>query len=530
MGLGLLVLVAFALCYAGDAAARKWTSGSEKLSIEAEFMGLTEGEVSLKRQDGEIIKIPLKRLSPADQLYVNRMVKNAPKDARIDNPIRTWTDILGRKVDAQLVDIGDGTVSLRLREGRLITAPFGALSREDQEFVSMKSEEVAAVMDPRAVPTHTQVGSIRITGAGMLRTFCVNSDGNLLVGVGGDEERYVRAGEGFDVQIVPRPAEIQVISPDGKVLSRWQTDITPRALCLGPDRVVYVGGSGRLGKIDSQGKIYQTADSPSFIEALGGKWQPTGDAKRGPAAKGTASAAASGRGTSDDRESPKPSDAKGKPASSKKSPLEAALTGSPQETAGKLETVARSKTDISSIAVTEQELFVACKARSGYAVYAMDHDFRRPRRIVNMLSGCCGQMDIKASGNMVFAAENSRHRVDCFDRNGRAILSFGRSDRRNVEGFGSCCNPMNLRFGTNGELYTAESGLGRIKRYTPQGKFIDVVANVKVAGGCKHVAIDFSPDGNRVYMLNLGASEIAVLAKRDSSKADSGTSLTPNKR
>jgi len=500
--LGMLAVAAIALCCAGDVDARKWSDMGGKSTIEAEFLGLAEGEVTLKRDDGEEIKIPLKRLSVTDRAFVARMVKTASKEKRIDNPVRVWTDILGRKIEAQLVDVGDGTVSLRIREGRVLTAPFFALSKEDQEFVSMKTEEVASA-DPRTAPTHKQIAAIPISGVGTLRTFCVNLDGNLLVGVGGDEEVYVRSGEGYDVQIVSRPAEIRVISPDGKAVARWKSYITPKALCVGKDGTVYVGGGGKLGKIDSNGVTFQTAASPSYVEATGAKWQPSD----GP----------------NPASSPAP---KGKQPSGKKSASDPVKSGGQQELAAKLEGVARSKTDITSIAVTEQELFVACKAKTGYAVYAMDHDFRRPRKIASNLSGCCGQMDIKANGSVVFAAENSRHRVDCFDRNGRQLFSFGRNDRKSIEGFGSCCNPMNLRFGAGGDLYTAESGLGRIKRYTPQGKFLEVVATVRVAGGCKHIAIDVSPDGARMYMLNLGGSEIVVLAKRDATKANSedGTS------
>ena len=47
---------------------------------------------------------------------------------------------------------------------------------------------------------------------------------------------------------------------------------------------------------------------------------------------------------------------------------------------------------------------------------------------------------------------------------------------------------MNVRVGTNGDIFTAESE-GLIKRYSAKGEFLGLVANAPLTGGCKNVAV-----------------------------------------
>ena len=95
----------------------------------------------------------------------------------------------------------------------------------------------------------------------------------------------------------------------------------------------------------------------------------------------------------------------------------------------------------------------------GYAVWRTDQAFANPKQIVKGLSGCCGQMDIQAVGDDVFVAENSRHRIVRYNRDGEEVGKFGKTDREGLgEGFGGCCNPMNLCFTVDGGLLAAECG------------------------------------------------------------------------
>jgi outer membrane protein assembly factor BamB len=51
---------------------RAWTDKTGKYKINAEFAGLEEGQVSLRKQDGEVVKVPLDKLSDADRRWVIR--------------------------------------------------------------------------------------------------------------------------------------------------------------------------------------------------------------------------------------------------------------------------------------------------------------------------------------------------------------------------------------------------------------------------------------------------------------------------
>ena len=57
------------LSFAPDADAKVWTDSSGQHQIVAEFVSLDGGEVTLKAVDGKIIKLPLDKLSEADQEF-----------------------------------------------------------------------------------------------------------------------------------------------------------------------------------------------------------------------------------------------------------------------------------------------------------------------------------------------------------------------------------------------------------------------------------------------------------------------------
>ena len=70
-----LTLVAVLAC--GDALARTWTDTTGKYKIEGEFIKLTDGQVDVRRDDGKLVRIPLEKLSEADQQYARKAAKPA---------------------------------------------------------------------------------------------------------------------------------------------------------------------------------------------------------------------------------------------------------------------------------------------------------------------------------------------------------------------------------------------------------------------------------------------------------------------
>lgn len=427
-------------------------------------------------------------------------------------------------------------------------------------FLLNGGENKILVFAPKAqAPTHRQVATIKVgerAKAMRIATFCCDGQGRLLAACA-----PVRRSPSSDAS---SQGLIRVLAPDGKELEAWKLDFAPQSINVAPDGSIYVGGRGRLAKLDAKGHTVATADSPA-LEALasdakeflpGGSESPAAKAAQLVARlaamhkniesylarqkKRTEAAIERAKKEGDTAEAEalakrgeriqktyaamlkrqEEQAEKAKAEAKRLAELEKKMTPEEREELVKkaierAETAARHRAAVTGIAVTKRDLFVCCRARTGYAIYRMDHDFKNPKKIADGLRGCCGQLDIQAYEGDVYAAENSRGRVVRFDREGKRLAAWGKRDRKNVEGFGSCCNPMNIRFGPEGEVYTSEASLGRIKRYTRDGKFLGVVGEAKIVPGCKHVAIGVSKDGRRVYLLDITRSQIAVLEKPD---------------
>jgi hypothetical protein len=177
---------------------------------------------------------------------------------------------------------------------------------------------------------------------------------------------------------------------------------------------------------------------------------------------------------------------------------------------------------IASISASRNEVFFACSSStgSGFDVWRTDYRFEEGTKIGESLRGCCGQMDVQANDNGIYVAENTRHRVRGFSREGRQVLEFGSRERDQPESFSGCCNPMNVAFGDDGSVYTAESGIGRIKRFSAEGSFIELVGQVELVPGCKKVAISISPKGDQVYMLDITRGHIVVMTRNAARSAE----------
>lgn len=181
----------------------------------------------------------------------------------------------------------------------------------------------------------------------------------------------------------------------------------------------------------------------------------------------------------------------------------------------------------SGIAATEKDVFVSFGSpgtlKSRAVIIRFDRELGNPTQIAKDLRGCCQRLDLATRDGVLYAAENARHRVLKYDRDGKVLSTWGARSRTDLAGFGSCCNPMNLYFGSDGTLFTAESGLGRVKRYTRDGKFLGLVGYVGVArfnrasglaASCSNIAIAVTKDASRVYVQDVKKNLIRVLQRK----------------
>jgi sugar lactone lactonase YvrE len=392
-------------------------------------------------------------------------------------------------------------------------------------------------------PTHKQSALVKVNAEGLptatVSCFCLGKDEALLAGCTGASK------------------EIRVFDRAGKFVKSIELPITPEAINVAPDGTLLVAGEGRLMRLSADGEEELLVDSPHAADIRANEAKIREEvveqhkeqfARRPQMLEAYTNAIDTMQKQVDrlakqenelreqlgDDEPDKKLAAQLKRIERQRNTAEQNISQyeeakkqveellgddeqpkelTDDEIAEKVAASVKYKMTVASISATEEAVFIACRAPVGYGynVWRLAPDFAEGQQIVEGLSGCCGQMDVQASDEGVFVAENSRHRVCRYDAEGKLIETWGKGARTGIEGFGSCCNPMNLAFGEGGVVYTAEDTTGRIKRYTPDGKLLSVVGSADVVPGCKKVAIGVAAGGDRVYMLDITRNHIAQL-------------------
>ena len=324
--------------------------------------------------------------------------------------------------------------------------------------------------------------------------------------------------------------QIQIFDRDGKLLRKWDVPFHGQAINNAPDGTIYVAGDGRLAKYSSTGQLIAEAGAPHVTalkqdtELLKLRAQESLDAEKEMYTQQLKQFEEQLQQLTK-KDSEKPTAAEKRQRSQLEQQLKIYKQAAEAVERKTLETamaaIMQQAMRLNAIAATNDEVFFVCRATKGYGfcVWRTDKNFAEPKQIIQGLSGCCGQMDVQCSGAELLVAENSRHRVVRYDREGKQVSAFGKRDRDGLEGnFGGCCNPMNVCFNGSGDLYIAESN-GSVKHFTPEGKYVGVVGLAKVQPGCKNSAIAASSDGDRVYYIDIQGSNIIVLAKNDPAAA-----------
>lgn len=329
--------------------------------------------------------------------------------------------------------------------------------------VCLAAGAVGAAVDE---PTHQEIDPIRVDVGpnGKIDTLAMDNKGNLLVGVSWPTDgapaqppvrRKISKNETnpFD-DGRPRNYALRILSPAGKQLATWKLEGQPPGMIHGcADGTVIIGGGDRLSLFNDQGR------ATKFIRL--------GDI------------------------------------------LQGRYAGA----------------HVSGLTANDRYIFIAFG--HGFSVRAIEdivrlrRDLSDPKVIVEEQYGCCSHIDLDTQGDVLLVAENSRHRVNGFTFDGDLLGSWGRRDRTGIEGFAACCNPVNFDFGPGGVLYTAESGIGRVKRYKPDGEFLGLVGYVDttrfdsgsmLAAQSCYIPVEVSADGRRVYVMDVRANIIRVLA------------------
>jgi hypothetical protein len=386
-------------------------------------------------------------------------------------------------------------------------------------------EEPTIKPGAEATATHEQTAAVTVKGerGSTLQTLAALPDGKIVGLVA--PARYAGvgvAGKG------PSPTEICLLSSSGKELTRWRVPFTGQSIGVGPRSTIYVAGDGRLAKYDAQGKLLADVEVPHLAEVLKDQ-----DALKKKAEEQLKQEQASFLNSKKVYEQiVKQLEEKSERTTTEESQLKAYknyLANFDQQIAArkerKIEDVIKQLTSrlriINGIAATEKDVYLACGelVGYGYAIWRMDADLNNPERVLGPVSGCCGQMDIQASGDHFYLSENTKKRVAQYDRTGKLVSAFGQSGRESDGlNFGGCCNPMNCRVCATGDILTAESE-GIVKRFSATGEFLGLVGYAKLTGGCKNVAVAASPGLDRVYFCDLPGSRIIILEEKKAATA-----------
>ncbi|MEI6168748.1 MAG: hypothetical protein WCS52_16325 [bacterium] len=307
-------------------------------------------------------------------------------------------------------------------------------------LVSVLGISLMAFIVSAAEMTHTDkglIGNTRETRSKALSSFCLDLNDNLIAC---DRDENC----------------LRVISPDDKLISRWDLDFSPQVAVCRTDGTLVVAGSGRVAILDSNGKTVFANNLP--VPPM-------------PVIKG-------------------------------KSQSKAEITQR-----------IRRMTEATSIGAMGDDIFVCTRANTGFTVYRITSKLERTIPVITGLNGCCGQMDITAKDGKVYLAANCESKIVMYDRDGKKTGSFGKDKDNKDSYFNGCCEPKNVCVGPDGSLYVSESAQCCINRFSADGKLLDRVGIVKGITGCVRVTVAVNRDASLVYMLDTDKHMIRVLAR-----------------
>lgn len=355
-------------------------------------------------------------------------------------------------------------------------------------------------------PTHKQLTTFQPkhgTSKNQLHTYCLTAEGNILASVS-------TGGKNF----------LQCYSPELKMVSELELPFPATAANVAPNGTIYVGGAGKVAIVSATLELKevqrspQLADEETLKERMVKAAQEKAEKTKEALSKQIEQIAGRIEKLKESGEEINDRDKKRLETYLKqKEMLEDNLKRYTESSVIDPAKLMATASGVRAIAATKDAVFVCCNALEGYGyeVWKTKPDLSEASVILTGLSGCCGQFDIQATEELLVLAENTKFSVGVLNHEGKRLSSFGQSNRMGGEGFGSCCNPMNVRCCENGDILTAESSIGTIKRFDKDGKLVGVVGKAKIGGGCKHVSLGYDKTRDRYYMQYEDKNAICVL-------------------
>jgi hypothetical protein len=374
---------------------------------------------------------------------------------------------------------------------------------------------------PSLEPTHRQADVLkpaRDNGALMLHSFALDRDGNIIAAVSSQAMPRTISNSPTAATTGAARGWLQVYSPEKKLLREIPLSFVPSALAVVPGGEYLAAGEGQIAKYTSEGKLVEETKVLTLLNLEPEKLRKEviEEHKRNEAefASNRTAQLKSMRDQLTRLEAKPQAERTARDNAriqSMKSMIQSMAASAEEPSASRLEQMIQYRMRVPSISATPDGVAVTLNRNRGYEVWRTGMKFENPRRVIGDLRGCCGQMDMVTVGDRIFTAENTKFRVGIYDLNGKSVSAFGERYKDGNNGFGSCCNPMNVLCCANGDIVTAESSIGHIKRFSPDGKLLAVVGRARIGGGCKHVALGFDEKRDRYYVQYQDMNQICVL-------------------
>lgn len=385
-------------------------------------------------------------------------------------------------------------------------------------MLGLSSAAMANTADRQSASTHRQAAILkpaRGTDNLVLHTFVVDPGGNIIAAV--SSPSIVRSVVG--ALLGSKPAEtgwLQVYSPERQLVREIAVPFTPTALALTPDGGYLAAGDGQVAKFAADGKVIEQTTLNAMLGFDEKKLREQVVADQKASQKSDQESMARTRKAYEDmikryESKPELTDRDKARVASLKRTLQIISRPATEPSEAQIQSMIQSRMRIPAIGMSGSGIVITTVKHRGYEAWKTGPRFENPTKVLADLRGCCGQMDVIAAGDRILAAENTKFQVGIYDFTGKPLASFGERFKDGNDGFGSCCNPMNVICCDNGDILTAESSIGHIKRFSPEGKLIANVGRARIGGGCKHVALGHDARRDRYYVQYQDLNHICVL-------------------
>lgn len=375
-------------------------------------------------------------------------------------------------------------------------------------------------------PTHRQLRTIQpmLEGSPVeLRTFVVDREGRILACV--NLRNSIKADlKDSDTAVSSATAGVLVMDSQGETLDWWPLEISPCSIAVSPAGDVFVGGDGKVLRLDASGKVQASAPLPHLGDEETFRKNVIASVResmemRAERYRDQLESTRQKISEIEEIEEAERTRLQASQLAAFKSRMKIyksmGITGSTEEIPeSRIKSAMKQTLGVTSMAASQDDVYITVSCTPGrYEVWRINHDLEKDSAAMvgKDFSGCCGQMDIKFQGDHLVVSENTKFRVAYYDQDGKRVSHFGKRDSSSKNGFGSCCNPMNACPLPDGTVLTAESSIGHIKKFDQDGNWVAYIGKAEIGGGCKHCALGFDEERDLYFMMKRDDHAICVL-------------------